>query len=135
MCTHLFWPFQQRAQKCSVRHHAVHSLCFRVLKIVLWLIHFASSVHIFLLPSAAKIRPRVPGAGFRVLAGGPGEWKSRGEGGEGGLGDSFPVNPSGAALWHPHAVARAAWAARAAPAPATVKVPAGGVRLEERLAP
>ncbi len=50
--------------------------------------------------------------------------------------DSFPANPSGAALWHPHAAARAAAAAAvAAAATATVKVAAGGGRLEERLAP
>ncbi len=49
-------------------------------------------------------------------------------------GDSFPANPSGAALWHPHAAARAA-AAAAAAAAAIVKVAAGGGRLEERLAP
>jgi hypothetical protein len=63
VCTHSFGPFQQRAQKISVLHHAVHAFCFRVLKLFLLLLHFASSVHSFLLPSAPKIWPRVPGSG------------------------------------------------------------------------
>ena len=85
-------------------------------------VHFASSVHSFLLPSAPKFRLR---ARLPVLAGGPGEW-GRG-GGEGGGGeDSFPVNPGGAALWHP----------RAAPATTTtVKVVTGRGQFEERPAP
>ena len=44
-------------------------------------VHFASSVHSFLLPSAPKFRLR---ARLPVLAGGPGEWgRGGGRGGEG----------------------------------------------------
>jgi hypothetical protein len=58
-----FWSFQQRAHKVLVHCHAVHSFCFRVLKFCRLLLHFASSVHSFLLPSAPKIRPWVLGSG------------------------------------------------------------------------
>ena len=84
-------------------------------------VHFASSVHSFLLPSAPKFRLR---ARLPVLAGGTGSG-----GGGGGLGsgeDSFPVNPGVAALWHPRA---------AAAATTTVKVVTGGGQFEERPAP
>ena len=82
-------------------------------------VHFASSVHSFLLPSAPQFRLR---ARLPVLAGGPG---SGGVGGGSGD-DSFPVNPGVAALWHPRAAAAAA---------TTVKVVTGGGQFEERPAP
>ena len=85
-------------------------------------VHFASSVHSFLLPSAPKfrLRARVPGPACEPGSGG------RGEGEGGGGEDSFPVNPGVAALWHPRA---------ATAATTTVKVVTGGGQFEERPAP
>ena len=81
-------------------------------------VHFASSVHSFLLPSAPPISAPGPGSG-------PGG-RARGVGGGGSGEDSFPVNPGVAALWHPRA---------ATAATTTVKVVTGGGQVEERPAP
>ena len=75
--------------------------------------------------SAAK-RPQIsapgPASGPGGRARGVGEGGGEGGGGE----DSFPVNPGGAALWHPRA---------AAATTTTVKVVTGGGQFEERPAP
>ena len=87
-------------------------------------VHFASSVHSFLLPSAPKFRLR---ARLPVLAGGPGEWKG---GGQRGI---FIPRESWGCRAHPRAAARPA--AVATTTTTTVKVAREGERLEERPAP
>ena len=74
VCTEYSGP----APRCAL-------LFIRSAQVFGWPIHFASSVHSFLLPSAPKFRLR---ARLPVLAGGPGEW-GRGGGG-GGRGRFIP---------------------------------------------